>query len=74
MQKINGSITFTCPGCKETFEFDPVDEYQLVSCPICGINFITIRKGGTLLLESFEFEANEKCRLVDLSEVTMVES
>ncbi len=74
MQKINGSITFTCPGCKETFEFDPVDEYQLVSCPICGSNFMTIRKGGTLLLESFEFNPNETSYLVDLSEVTMVES
>ena len=74
MQKINGSITFTCPGCKETFEFDPVDEYQLVSCPICGIDFMTIRKGETLLLESFEFNPNETSYLVDLSEVTMVES
>ncbi len=74
MEKMNTSITFTCPGCKETFEFDPVDEYQLVSCPICGIDFMTVRKGQTLLLESFEFNPNETSRLVDLSEVTMVES
>ena len=71
---MNTSITFTCPGCKETFEFDPVDEYQLVSCPICGIDFMTVRKGQTLLLEPFEFNPNETSRLVELSEVTMVES
>ena len=74
MEKMNTSITFTCPGCKETFEFDPVDEYQLVSCPICGIDFMTIRKGQTLLLESFEFNPNETSHLVELSEVTTVES
>jgi Zn finger protein HypA/HybF involved in hydrogenase expression len=74
MEKMNTSITFTCPGCKETFEFDPVDEYQLVSCPICGIDFMTARKGQTLLLESFEFNQNETSRLFDLSEVTLVES
>ncbi len=74
MQKISSSIIFTCPGCKEAFEFDPVDEYQLVFCPICGSNFMTIRKNGTLLLESFEFNPNETSHLVELSEVTMVES
>jgi Zn finger protein HypA/HybF involved in hydrogenase expression len=74
MEKMNTSITFTCPGCKETFEFDPVGEYQLVPCPICGIDLITIRKGQTLLLESFEFYQNETPRLVELSEVTTVES
>ncbi|MGD0071156.1 MAG: hypothetical protein ABSB71_06340 [Candidatus Bathyarchaeia archaeon] len=55
MEKMNTSITFTCPGCKETFEFDAVGEYQLVPCPICGIDFMTVRKGRTLLLEPFEF-------------------
>ena len=74
MQKINGSITFTCPGCKETFEFDCVGEYQFVPCPICGIDLITIRKGQTLKLEYFEFNPNEPSYVVDLSEVTMVES
>ncbi len=74
MQKINSSIIFTCPGCKETFEFDLVDEYQLVSCPICGTDFMTIRKGQTLLLVSFEFNPNETSHPVELSEVTMVAS
>lgn len=61
MEKSNESITFSCPGCKETFEFDRVDEYQLVPCPLCGIDYITIKKGQTLLLENFEFEeANSK--------------
>ncbi len=74
MQKLNTSITFTCPGCKETFEFDPVDEYQLVSCPICGVNFMTFRKGQALLLEYFEFNQIERAHPLELSEVTIVES
>jgi Zn finger protein HypA/HybF involved in hydrogenase expression len=73
MQKINSSTTFTCPRCKETFKFDHVGEYQLVPCPICGIEFITIRKGQELLLlEPFESNQkspdirNETARLVEL--------
>ena len=78
---MNTSITFTCPGCKETFEFDPVGEYQLVPCPICGIEFMTVKKGHTLQLESFEFspktpkDQNATPPSVDKSaEVKMVES
>ncbi|MGA3290015.1 MAG: hypothetical protein ABSD42_07255 [Candidatus Bathyarchaeia archaeon] len=59
MEKMNTSITITCPGIKEIFEFDSVGEYQLVSCPICGIDFMTVRKGQSLLLKSFEFNPNE---------------
>jgi len=54
MQKTSCSLTFKCPGCKETFEFDPVGEYQIVPCPICGIELMTIRKGQKLQLEPFE--------------------
>jgi hypothetical protein len=57
MQKFEPTITFTCPGCKETFEFDMVEEYQLVPCPLCGIDYITIRKNQTLLLKCFEFNS-----------------
>ena len=70
----NSSINFTCPRCKETFEFDAVGEYQLVPCPICGIDLMTIRKGQALLLDYFDFCQNETTRLVELSEVTTVES
>jgi Zn finger protein HypA/HybF involved in hydrogenase expression len=72
MQKINSSINFTCPECKETSEFDHVGENQLVTCPICGIEFMTVRKGQALLLEPFEFNPkkpdtqNETARLVEL--------
>ena len=74
MQETNSSIIFKCPGCKETFEFDPVDEYQLVSCPICGIDFMTVRKGQVLLLETFEFNPNETSHQFELSEVAIAES
>ena len=55
MQKITGSLSFKCPECKKTFGFDHVDEYQLVPCPICGIELMTIRKNQALQLEPFEF-------------------
>ncbi len=56
MQKIISSEIFVCPGCKETFEFDHVDEYELVPCPMCGIEYMTIRKNHILKLEPFEFD------------------
>jgi Zn finger protein HypA/HybF involved in hydrogenase expression len=61
VQKINESITFSCPGCKENFEFDTVGEYELVPCPICGTEFMTVKKGQTLQLESFEFSLSDDC-------------
>jgi DNA-directed RNA polymerase subunit RPC12/RpoP len=48
------SILFKCPECKKIFEFDLIGEYELVSCPICGNDFQTIKKEGTLRLEPFE--------------------
>jgi Zn finger protein HypA/HybF involved in hydrogenase expression len=61
VQKINESITFSCPGCKENFEFDTVGEYEFVPCPICGTEFMTVKKGQTLQLESFEFSLSDDC-------------
>jgi Zn finger protein HypA/HybF involved in hydrogenase expression len=49
-------IAFACPRCKQTFEFDIVGEYELVPCPICGTEFMTVWKGQKLLLQGFEFE------------------
>jgi Zn finger protein HypA/HybF involved in hydrogenase expression len=53
MEKM-ASITFTCPECRETFEFDPVGEYQLVSCPICGIDHQVIKKTSTVTIKSLQ--------------------
>ncbi|XHH10249.1 MAG: hypothetical protein ACFCUE_06360 [Candidatus Bathyarchaeia archaeon] len=53
--KKSKSLTFTCPGCKESFKFDPIGEYEFVSCPICKANNMTIKKGQTLLLQAFSF-------------------
>ena len=55
MEKIYNSIIFLRPSCKDNFEFDSIGEYQLVPCPICGVDFITIRKAQKLILESYEF-------------------
>jgi len=55
MEKRDGSITFSCPGWGETFQFDDAGKDQFVPCQICGIEFITVRKGETLPLELFEF-------------------
>ena len=59
MNKINESITFLCPGCEGTFEFDPVGEYELVPCPMCGTEYMTVKKGQTIQLEDFEFSPAE---------------
>jgi Zn finger protein HypA/HybF involved in hydrogenase expression len=48
------AILFQCPECKKFFEYDLVGEYELVSCPICGNDFQTIKKENVLGLESFE--------------------
>jgi predicted RNA-binding Zn-ribbon protein involved in translation (DUF1610 family) len=55
-RKINATLMFNCPECGENFEFDDVGEYELVPCPICGIDFMTVRKGQKLLLEAFPFK------------------
>jgi len=72
MEKMT-SIVFTCPGCERNFEFDHVGEYQLVPCPMCGVDYITMRKGNKLQLETLEFNQTETC-LFGLSEVVIVES
>jgi Zn finger protein HypA/HybF involved in hydrogenase expression len=71
MQKISSSITFTGPGCKETFEFDHVGEFQFVPCPICGTEFMTIQKGQELLLKPFEFK--QKTRTSQMKPVFNIE-
>jgi Zn finger protein HypA/HybF involved in hydrogenase expression len=63
-QKFNGgksmktpivaSVQFTCPQCSANFEFDAVGEYELVPCPVCGSNFVTVKKGRKLMLEALE--------------------
>jgi Zn finger protein HypA/HybF involved in hydrogenase expression len=55
MKKTSNSLTFRCPACEETFEFDDVGEFELVPCPVCGVDFMTIRKGKTLQLECLDF-------------------
>ena len=55
MEKTSNSLTFRCPACRDTFEFDEVGEYELVPCPVCGVDFMTVRKGQALQLESLEF-------------------
>jgi hypothetical protein len=69
MQKILPTITFTCPECGETFEFDMVGEYQLVPCPLCGIDCMTVKKGETLLLKCFDFTTEN---LSEETEVALV--
>jgi Zn finger protein HypA/HybF involved in hydrogenase expression len=53
--KNNSTLKFTCPGCKETFEFDYVGEYEFVLCPICGAGHMTVKKGQTITLAAFRF-------------------
>jgi Zn finger protein HypA/HybF involved in hydrogenase expression len=54
MIQMKPSIVFTCPGCHAVFEFDSVGEYEFVPCPVCGTDYVTIKKGNKLLLENFD--------------------
>jgi transcription initiation factor IIE alpha subunit len=54
MKRMNATVLFTCPGCHANFEFDSVGEYEFVPCPVCGADYVTIKKGKKLLLENFE--------------------
>ncbi len=71
MEKIESTIIFTCLGCRERFEFDSVGEFQLVSCPICGIHYMTKRKDKTIQLQDFDFSGEnqapeESCIIVEV--------
>ncbi|MCL2476123.1 hypothetical protein [Candidatus Bathycorpusculum sp.] len=48
------SVQFTCPQCSANFEFDTVGEFELVPCPVCGSNFVTIKNGYKMRLEALE--------------------
>jgi Zn finger protein HypA/HybF involved in hydrogenase expression len=54
MKKPLHAIVFKCPTCHETFEFDAVGEHEYVACPLCGMDYVTVKKGGKLKLEPFE--------------------
>lgn len=54
MKKILATIVFTCPECHANFEFDAVGEYESVACPICGSNYMTVKKGNKVVLENFD--------------------
>ncbi len=68
------SIVFICPECEKTFEFDHIGENELVLCPICGTEFITVKKGQRLLLEQFDFSPTENSLCFEIIEVNKIES
>ncbi|MDR0493487.1 MAG: hypothetical protein LBH74_07625 [Nitrososphaerota archaeon] len=51
---ITASVQFTCPQCSANFEFDAVGEYEFVPCPVCGSDFVTIKKDCKIMLETLE--------------------
>lgn len=55
-ERMGATIEFKCPVCKSVFEFDLVDENELVSCPLCRNDFRTVKKGEILKLEDLTFE------------------
>ena len=48
------TLKFTCPGCHARFEFDSVGENEFIPCPVCGTDCVTIKKGGKILLQTFD--------------------
>ncbi len=51
---IVASILFHCPQCNVNFEFDAVGVNELVLCPVCGTEHVTVKKGQKLMLETLE--------------------
>jgi Zn finger protein HypA/HybF involved in hydrogenase expression len=49
-------LKFKCPDCNNVFEFDSVGENEIISCPVCGTGFKTVRKNGLVELEEFNLE------------------
>ncbi len=62
-EKMESTIVFKCPSCKGIFEFDPVGENELVSCPICGNDFGTVKNGENLKLEPLGFDSKLELKL-----------
>ena len=48
------SILFHCPQCNANFEFDAIGKNEFVPCPVCGTDYVTIKKGNRLKLEAFD--------------------
>ncbi len=48
------SILFHCPQCNANFEFDAVGENELVPCPVCGTEHVTVKRGNRLTLVALE--------------------
>ncbi|MCW4029482.1 MAG: lysine biosynthesis protein [Candidatus Bathyarchaeota archaeon] len=59
MNKPLHAIVFRCPTCHENFEFDAVGEHEYVACPLCGMGYVTVKKGGKMKLETFESQPEE---------------
>ena len=69
---MNNSVVFGCPECKAIFEFDRVGEHELVTCPVCGSDFMTLRKGNKLALKSFEAQRNNLVEIMETIPVNCV--
>ncbi len=54
MKKSHAPILLHCPECKANFEFDNIGENEFVPCPICGTDFVTVKHGNRLMLQTFE--------------------
>jgi lysine biosynthesis protein LysW len=54
LKKKPASMLFRCPECKETFEFDKVEENEFVPCPVCGTDYFTVKRNGKVTLQNFE--------------------
>ncbi len=63
MKKIS-TIKFTCPVCHVSFEFDSVGAYEFVPCPVCGTDYVTIKKGNKIKLQAFDLDQMREAPLI----------
>jgi DNA-directed RNA polymerase subunit RPC12/RpoP len=56
VERKDAPMTFFCPRCRESFQFNDVSKDQFVPCPNCGIELLVIKKNQDLLLEPLGFD------------------
>ena len=58
MQECRNRLNFKCPLCENKFDLDQtygqIGEYQLVNCPECLANLVTVKKDAGIELEHLE--------------------
>ncbi|MGA3111986.1 MAG: hypothetical protein ABSE15_08135 [Candidatus Bathyarchaeia archaeon] len=48
-----------CLECRNTFKIDTVKDGELVNCPVCETDYVTVVKNGKAQLKEFMYENDD---------------